>query len=117
MKKIASIISLLVLVFIFSGCASRSPEVLKKVSIGMTKQQVYATGIEPTRMSAKGNTEYLVYSHCSGFRAVLTQRCNGIEEDYYIRLVNNRVDSYGKVGDFDSTQDPSQTVNLNIRNR
>lgn len=94
-----------------NGCATNEPY-LSKVSLGMNKQQVIGVKGTPSSVSAKGQTEYLIYNHCSGYRGVLTGNCTGVEEEYYVRLVNNRVESYGHVGDFDSTQNP--TLNLNI---
>lgn len=112
MKKLL-ISSSALLVLFFSGCATNQPK-LNKVSLGMNKQQVVSVEGAPSSISAKGQTEYLIYKHCNGFRGIVTGRCNGVEEKYYVRLVNNRVDSYGKVGDFDSTQNQTETINLNI---
>jgi len=38
------------------------------------------------------------------------QAFNGITKPYYIRLINERVDSYGRLGDFDSTQKPTVRI-------
>ena len=36
-------------------------------------------------------------------------------QEFYVRLKEGKVDSYGRVGDFDSTKDP--TINVNVNNK
>ena len=33
---------------------------------------------------------------------------------YYVRFINGIVDSFGREGDFDSTKDPKETLDINI---
>lgn len=116
MKKAVIVGSFVIVGIIISGCATNQAY-LSNISLGMNKQQVLAVEGAPSSISAKGQTEYLVYKQCSGFRGLVTGRCRGVEEDYYVRLINNKVDSYGKVGDFDSVQASRSTIDLNIKNR
>ena len=75
---------------------------LGQLSVGMTKAEALETmQHNPDRISAKGNTEYLIYSYRN--------------EEYFIRLIDGKVEAYGMQGDFDSTKDP--TFNLNIKQK
>ena len=35
--------------------------------------------------------------------------------EYFVRLVNGKVESYGKVGDFDSAKNPALDINANVK--
>lgn len=100
----------LLLCFGLVGCAT-APN-LNNVALGMTKQEVIKTLGNPHSVSAKDNTEYLKYGLSMGF-ADNSVWANPPE--YYVRLVNGKVESYGKVGDFDSTKNPAADVNLNVK--
>ncbi len=84
-----------------AGCATA--HIISKVQIGMTKEEVIKVMGPPASTSAKGNTEYLNYS----LSETDDQAFYGITRPYYVRLINGRVDSYGRLGDFDSTQKPT----------
>ena len=106
-----TILALTVLI-LSSGCSYRTKaKELNRIQIGMTKNEVYTTLGEPIYSSAKGSSVLYHYSLFEEVRGLF----GGIKRDYYVRLVNGRVESYGKLGDFDSTKDP--TLNLNIKNR
>lgn len=107
------------LAFFFTSCAAldkalkmTSPKKMNHLNIGMTKQEVISVLGSPDSTAAPGNgVEFLRYT---------LDPWNGFwdpsaTEAYFVRLVDGRVDSYGRVGDFDSTKDP--TLNLNIKNR
>ena len=36
-----------------------------------------------------------------------------ITNEYYVRMINGKVYNYGRMGDFDSTKDPSLDININ----
>ncbi len=72
----------------------------------MTKQEVIEVMGNPVSTSATGNIEYLNYS----LSDTDDQAMWGITNPYYVRIVNGRVDSYGRLGDFDSTQKPTIRV-------
>jgi hypothetical protein len=72
---------------LFLNCASN----LNHVQLGMTKDQVIQAVGAPSSTSAMGDTLYLKYQLCSDW--IFTDR-------YYVRLINDRVDAFGRVGDF-----------------
>jgi hypothetical protein len=39
--------------------------------------------------------------------------CGGEEDDFFVRFKEGVVESYGRVGDFDSTNVPEATINVN----
>ncbi|MEI7999535.1 MAG: hypothetical protein WCH62_08535 [Candidatus Omnitrophota bacterium] len=101
------------------GCAT--VPALNNVSLGMTKAEVVKVLGAPSSVSAKDNTEYLKYEDHSF--ATNWRRQNEQEKGFYtstpeffVRLVNGKVESYGKVGDFDSAKNPANDINLNIKN-
>jgi outer membrane protein assembly factor BamE (lipoprotein component of BamABCDE complex) len=94
------------------GCTTSS-ETMTELSMGMTKSEVFRLMGKPDSISATNGTEYLTYTLRT--ETSFTRNTFGYEGQYFVRLVNGRVDSYGKMGDFDTTKDP--TLNLNIRNR
>lgn len=61
----------------------------------MTKTDVLKIMVVPaSQFKAHLNTEYLIYDH------------------YFVRLLDGKVNAYGKIGDFDSTKDPAFNVNI-----
>jgi hypothetical protein len=94
------------------GCTGTTAK-LNKVSIGMTKSEVVRQIGRPDSVSAKGSAEYLIYYWATPKQIFADE--NNLPE-YYIRLVDGKVESYGKMGDFDSAQVPETktTIDLNI---
>ena len=92
---------LMVIIVFIVGCATAHK--INRVQIGMTKEEVIKVMGHPTSKSAKSNTEYMNYS----LSETDDQAFYGITKPYFIRLINGRVDSYGRLGDFDSTQKPT----------
>jgi hypothetical protein len=90
----AIILSLLLLV----GCATAGR--MNKVSMGMTKTEVLKALGNPNSTSAQGELEYLTYI----FYASNDDAFYGRETSYFVRLINGKVESYGRTGDFDSTK-------------
>jgi hypothetical protein len=78
-----------------------------KIEIGMTKKQVISLLGEPEEVKAQLNISYAIYWDCvtSGFTV----------KKYFVRFIDGKVESFGDVGDFDSTKDP--TLNINIKNK
>lgn len=95
---------LLSIVFILVSCATAHR--ISNVQIGMTKEDVIRVMGRPASTSAKDKIEYLNYS----LSETNDQAFDGVTKPYYIRIVNGRVDSFGRLGDFDSTQ--KQTVRI-----
>ena len=89
MKQYHIILFFLAVVFLFS-CAGSSKK-MNLLSLGMTKQQVIETIGEPTSTSAKRNTECLYYRLTAG---------GFYSDSYYVRLLDGKVESYGRAGDF-----------------
>jgi hypothetical protein len=105
------ILSILILVSATTlvGCATAHKT--NRLSLGMTKQEVISVMGRPTSTASPGNgQEMLRYN----LFATGDDAYYGITDEYYVRLINGNVDSYGKMGDFDSIKDPS--LNLNINN-
>jgi len=97
MKYLVALIIGLALV----GCATSGR--INAVNIGMTKGEVIKVMGKPVSISAKGGTEYLNYKLSeTGDDAFI-----GRTSPYYVRIINGKVDSYGKTGDFDSTKNPT----------
>ena len=100
----------LVALIAVAGCAT-APK-MNRLSVGMTKQEVISVMGSPASTAAPGNGVELLRYRLS---PTSDHAFYGSTEEYFVRLVNGKVDSYGKMGDFDSTKDP--TLNLNIKNR
>lgn len=97
-------ITLITIAFLLAGCATAHK--ISQVKLGMTREQVIKVMGPPASTSAKGSCEYLNYS----LSETDDQAFVGITEPYYVRLVDGRVDSYGRLGDFDSTQKPTVRI-------
>ncbi len=87
------------------GCATAHK--LNAVGLGMTKSEVIQTLGKPVSVSAQGKAEYLNYSLCE--KGWPSPSCN-ITTPYYVRLVDGKVESYGRMGDFDSAKDPTSKI-------
>lgn len=73
--------------------------------IGLPEAAVIELQGRPDRVSATKDTKYLTYR----------KQINKYQyEDHFVRLVNGAVESYGRVGDFDSTKPVEKTLNLNV---
>jgi len=72
-------------VCLLAGC---SPWLgIEKVSIGMSKAEVLTQLGKPTDAAGSGNVEYFWYNPANRFW-----------ERYYVRMVNDKVESYGPLG-------------------
>ncbi len=89
---------------LLSAC-STSSTALNKLSVGMSKGEVLKILGTPESTRANRSVEFLVYS--------LTERIArpgeaiapiGIDGKYFVKLVDGKVESYGRLGDFDSTK-------------
>lgn len=98
-----------VILIVASGCATANK--ISKVKIGMTRAEVISTIGKPASVSAKGKMEYLNYS----LSETGDQAFYGITTHYYVRLIDGRVESYGRLGDFDSTKPASIRVESDQR--
>lgn len=82
---------------------------LAALRVGKTQQDVYATIGKPAKVATSGNVVYLQYGWDSPFDGRI-----GATEEYFVRLVDGMVESFGEKGDFDSTKDP--TINISRTN-
>jgi len=88
------------------GCATAGK--INSISVGMSKGEVIKIMGKPTSTSAKEGTEYLNYALSETGDAEFY----GWTTPYYIRIKDGKVDAYGRVGDFDSTKDPTQVIKI-----
>lgn len=100
--KVISI--LFVMLSLMIGCA-HSPN-FSKITLGLTKEEVIDRIGSPDTTAAKGGAEYLNYVYWQDTR---------FEKNYFVRLTNGKVESYGEVGDFDSARAPAQQYDINIK--
>ena len=105
--------AMLVFVILMTGCYPMSSR-MNSVSIGMTKQEVISALGSPSSTSAKEGTEYLNYQF---YERIADTTGFGRTKPYFVRIFNGKVDSYGVLGDFDSTKTPETktTIDLNVK--
>lgn len=103
MRKILAVLLCLAL----AGCATTAPK-FGSISLGMSKQEVVSVLGQPFSVSVQGRNEYLIY--VTHFGVYLTPYNE--TGRYFVRLIDGKVESYGKVGDFDSTKDSTQVVKV-----
>jgi len=96
--------SILIFGLLLIGCATSG--VINGVNMGMTKDEVIKVMGNPVSVSAKEGTEYLNYK----LSETNDDAFMGWTRPYYVRLINGKVDSYGRSGDFDSTQKPTLKI-------
>ena len=97
---------------LLAGCVTTSDS-MAELSVGMSKSEVIKLLGKPDSVSAQSGVEYLTYTLRT--ETSFTRNTWGYQSQYFVRLIGGKVESYGRVGDFDSTKDP--TLNLNIKNR
>lgn len=108
------ITSCLIVGLLVTACAGTTMKI-NKVSLGMTKAEVIKVmEEEPYSTAAQDNVEYLKYYLKYGAWDVIA--FDKYPEFYFIRLVDGKVESFGKMGDFDSTKVPEtkKEIDLNI---
>jgi hypothetical protein len=81
------VVGLALAVMLLLGCASK----MNQVQLGMTRDQVVGAIGSPSSTSEMEDTTYLKYQLCNDW--IFTDR-------YFVRLTNNKVDAFGRVGDF-----------------
>lgn len=78
----------LLLVLLLTGCVTSSSKI-NNVSIGMPKGDAIKVMGKPASITADRDAEYLNYSLLERF---------GVVQPYEIKIVDGRVDSYGRAG-------------------
>src|SRR5438093_714902 len=104
MIKLALLSALAALLVV--GCGTTSAT-LSKISVGMTKDEVVKIMGPPHVVAAKGDQEYLSYN--------LDVENLGGKREYFVKLVNGRVDSFGQKGDFDTTIGQKKREEITIK--
>ena len=97
MKKLIIIIAIAAL----TSCVT--PYSLSKIKLGDSKRQVEKVMGKPYIVSAQGHItafRYLIYSNY-----------------YYVTFYDNKVASFGKLGDFNSTKNPTLDLNVTTKKR
>ncbi len=97
-------LSILILGFAVIGCATSGT--ISRVKIGMTRGEVVEIMGNPVSVSAISSTEYLNYklSETDG------DAFYGLTAPYFVRLINGKVESYGRSGDFGSPKTPTVKI-------
>jgi hypothetical protein len=106
--KILSTLILVSVMFIAAGCATAHK--MNRLSLGMSKQEVISVMGTPTSTASPGEGQEILRYNLS---ATADDAYYGITDEYYVRLINGIVDSYGRMGDFDSAKDPTLNININ----
>ncbi|SRR6266498_5939354 len=95
-------IFILLIVLVLTSCAT-SAKRLNSLSVGMSKAEVLRIMGAPESTRATSGTEILVYTLKE--RTALPGEAIGpfgINEKYFVKLVDGKVQSYGRIGDSDS---------------
>jgi hypothetical protein len=108
--KKMKVIAIVAGIVLLAGCAT-APR-MNRLSLGLSKAEVIRIMGTPSSTAAQGRTEYLNYKLTDSSKEAFY----GIETPYFIRLVDGRVDAYGRRGDFDSTKNDAVDLNLNPQN-
>lgn len=99
------ILTTLFLVVFLTSCAK--PPEFGGISIGMTEAQTISKLGQPNSVAVKGNTKYHEYESYWGLSKLDYTR-------WFVRFVDEKVESFGKLGDFDSTKDNTQNINIKL---
>ncbi|MDR0723990.1 MAG: hypothetical protein LBF23_02260 [Endomicrobium sp.] len=95
--------------FVLTSCATAYK--MNKLELGMTKTEVIKKIGEPDSTSAQGRSVYLMYN----LYETSDDSYNGHYTKYFVRLIDDRVESFGQIGDFDSTKDPGYDIRTTIK--
>lgn len=105
------VILLASLALLLAGCGTSRIFKVKpdfsRIEVGMTRDEVIVAIGSPDDVRADEDVMYLIYNDNvgGGFSVV----------EYFVRLVDSRVVSFGRMGDFDSTKVPTLNININKR--
>jgi len=92
--------------FALIGCATAGK--INRISVGMSKEEVMELMGRPTSTSAKDGVEYLNYA----LSETGDDAFYGKTDPYFVRVINGRVDAYGRHGDFDSAKESTQVIKI-----
>ena len=94
--------SLLIVLVVLAGCATASKT--NGLSLGMTKAQVLAVMGQPASTAADRKVEVLRYKLSATGHDAFHHRT----EEYFVRLVNGKVERFGKAGDWEDGEGATQ---------
>jgi hypothetical protein len=90
------------------GCAHPKPEPdLGLIKVGMTKAEVSAALGKPTRVSVQGGIEVFEYEAFDENNRVGVGLVRSNYRYLFVRFMNDKAESFGRKGDFDSTKNPT----------
>ena len=104
MKKRASFFVAILLL----NCSPINVNDQLRIQLGMSRSEVISILGKPKEIKVSGKSEYLMYSGRPAGR--IAPFPGEIWQDYFYRFIDGRLESFGKMGDFDSTKDPTQKV-------
>ncbi|MBF0120595.1 MAG: hypothetical protein HQK79_17340 [Desulfobacterales bacterium] len=96
-------LSVFLLISLVIGCVTTAQD-LNKINIDMPKQEVIKILGTPSSVSANKELEYLLY-YLPGI---------GGANQYFVKIIEGKVESFGRVGDFDSTKMPESKNNIDL---
>lgn len=114
-----NICMVIIVAVLITGCATSSKK-LNKLSVGMSKPEVVHILGTPESTRATRGVEFLVYR----LRERIAKPGEaiapiGIDEKYFVKLVDGKVESFGRLGDFDSIK-PFETkheIDVNVKQK
>jgi len=106
-------IFLIAVLFFVAGCETvthyaHRPD-FSLISMGMSQQDVIAVMGKPQDISAQGGRVYLQYAYAPWYDH---SGADGHKELYFVRLIDDKVESFGAKGDFDSTKPETIRIEL-----
>jgi hypothetical protein len=105
------VIIAVLIVFLASGCSTiPRTSSLNSITVGMSKSEVINALGQPISTAAHGGADVLRYHLRTPEQIV-----RGGYDEYFVRLVGGRVESFGRMGDFDSTKNPTVEIRSDSR--
>ena len=93
-------------IFIVSCATSKR---MNRISVGMTKQEVFSVMGSPSSTASPGDGVEIFRYHLFPKGGHDLYRVTRV---YFVRMLDGKVESYGEIGDFDSTKDPALDLNI-----
>ena len=108
MKKTLILLIILGTTFL-NSCATSYK--MNEISLGMPRKEVISTLGYPVSTSAIKGVEYLNYK----LYETSDDAFFGYGTPYFVRIINGKVDAYGRMGDFDSSKIPAQKIEIELK--
>jgi len=94
---------------IATGCSKPKPA-FERIRAGMSEDQVINLIGKPTTRAMQGGILYLEYKSYDYNPLIDWGPKN--HDVFFVRLIDNKVESFGRKGDFDSTKNPTQEIKI-----